>query len=124
MTIKEAISQVDALLQNTYDYKDKVRWLSDLDWMVKRELVDTHEGAESVNFVGYDVDTDPDTVLLAPAPFDKMYLRYLEAQIHKHNEENTRWNNAIMLYNNEWQSFADHYNRTHLPRQNGTRFIF
>lgn len=124
MTIREAISQVDSLLPNSYDNKEKVKWLSDLDWMVKRELVDTHDDAEIVTFIGYDDSTNQDTVLLAPAPFDKMYLRYLEAQIHKHNEENNRWNNAIMLYNNEWQSFADYYNRTHMPRQSGTRFVF
>lgn len=124
MTIREAIAQVDALLPNPYDKKEKVKWLSDLDWMVKRELADTHDGAKNINFVGYDEDTDLDTVLLAPAPFDKMYLRYLEAQIHKHNEENNRWNNAILLYNNEWQAFADYYNRTHMPLQHGTRFIF
>ena len=123
MTINEAISRVDALLQNTFSKLDKVRWLSDLDWMVKREIIDTHEGGSAVAFNGYDQDTDLNTVLLVPAPYDKIYLRWLEAQIHKHNEENKQFNNAILLYNSEWQSFADYYNRNYMPL-GSKRFLF
>lgn len=124
MTIKEAISRVDALLHNTYSTVDKVRWLSDLDGMVKLEIIDTHAGGENIQFGGYDVQTDMDKELLVPAPYDKIYLRWLEAQIHKHNDENKQYNNAIVLYNGEWQSFADYYNRTHMPLGGGKRFLF
>lgn len=124
MTIKDAINRVDALLQNTYPTVEKVLWLSELDGMVKREIIDTHVGGDAVRFTGYDVNTSMDTVLLVPAPYDKIYLWWLEAQIHKHNEENNRWNNAIVLYNSEWQAFAEYYNRNHMPLGGGKRFIF
>ena len=92
--------------------------------MIKKEIIDTHKGAESVNFTGYDNTTDLETELLAPPPYDKIYLRWLEAQIHKHNEEITKWNNTIVLYNNEWENFANYYNSNHRPISRGTRFVF
>lgn len=124
MTIREAIERVDTLLQNTYTTVDKVLWLSELDGMVKKDIIDTHVGGEAISFSGYTAETDMETVLLVPAPYDKIYLRWLEAQIHKHNDENKRWNNAILLYNSEWQAFADYYNRNHMPKSGGTRFLF
>ena len=53
MTIIEAINRVDSVKPNTYSQQDKVHWLSNLDGVVKREIIDTHEGGEDVKFEGY-----------------------------------------------------------------------
>lgn len=124
MTIIEAINRIDALIFNTYKQPDKIEWLSRLDSMVKRLIIDTHQGAESTSFSGYTVDTPLDTVLLVPAPYDEMYLRFLEAQIHYHNGEYDKYNNAIILYNTEFEAYQSYYNRTHMPVQRGRRFLF
>lgn len=115
MTIKEAINNVDKLVHNAYTVTEKIAWLSDLDGMVKINIIDTHEGGQTVAFEGYTDNTDLQTELLVQAPFDKVYLWWLEAQIHKHNEETNRWNNAIILYNHELDAFASYYHRTHRP---------
>ena len=81
MTIIEAINRTDSLKFNTYTQTDKVEWLSRLDSMVKRLIIDTHEGAESTSFSDYTANTPLDTVLLVPAPYDEMYLRWLEAHL-------------------------------------------
>lgn len=124
MKLIEAINKLDFLLHNTYTHAEKVEWLSNVDSDVKKHIIDTHEGAESVSFSGYDDDTDHHTELLIPAPYDVVYLRWLEAQIHYHNGEYDKYNNAIVLYNTSFAAFEAYYNRTHKPVGQGRRFLF
>lgn len=122
MTIREVLMQVDAELANTYEQKKKIGWLSQLDQRVKLLIVDTHEGAEHIQFSGYDETTDPDTILLVPPPFDEMYLRWLESQIHYRNQEEDRCNNATDAFNVLWAEYRNFYNRQHMPL--GTRLKY
>lgn len=124
MKIIEAITRLDALKFNTYTQTDKVEWLSGLDNMVKKHIIDTHEGAEDVIFTGYDESTDLQTELLVPAPHDEMYLRWLEAQIDYHNGEYDKYNNAIIMFNTVYEAYQSYYTRTHLPLIRGRRFRF
>lgn len=124
MTIAEVISKVDALKPNTYTPKDKVDWLSNLDARVKAQIIDTHEACYKPIFYGYDSILDQETILLVPAPYDEMYLRWLEAMIDYHNSEDERYNNAIMLFNNAYEGYKNHYTRTHMPLSKGKQFIF
>ena len=124
MTIREAVTSLDALKFNTYTQDDKVQWLSRLDSMVKAQIIDTHEGAEAVSFSGYTADTLPDTILLVPAPYDEVYLRWLEAQIDYHNGEYDKYNNAIIMFNTAFEAYQKHYNSAHKPVQRGRRFLF
>lgn len=115
MTLFEAISQINNLKPNTYSHTDKVKWLATLDGIIKTEIIDTHKGAEQVNFNGYDEDTDLSTELIVHAPYDSVYIRWLEAQIDYANNEYDKYNNSIELFNTAYTSFARHYNRTHMP---------
>ena len=122
MKIIEAINQNDALIHNTYTQSDKVKWLSRLDSMVKRHIIDTHEGADDVSFTGYDDLTDMQTELLIPAPYDEAYLRWLEAQIHYTNGEYEKYNNAIDMFNTTYTGYQNYYNRNHMPK--GKKFKY
>ena len=124
MTIAEAISKVDALKPNTYSTEDKVAWLSTLDARVKKQVINAHEYSDTIFFYGYDSKADMETELLVPAPYDEMYLRWLEAQIDYHNSEDDRYNNAIMLFNNAYDGYKKFYTRTHMPLSKGNRFVF
>ena len=115
MKIIEAITRVDAQIHNTYTQTDKVRWLSTLDSMVKRHIIDTHEGGENVTFTGYDANTDLQTELLMPAPYDEAYLRWIEAQICYTNGEYEKYNNAIDMFTTPYTGYQNYYNRTHMP---------
>lgn len=66
-------------------------------------------------FSGYTEETDPDTVLIVPAPWDALYLYWLEAQIDYYNGEMDRYNNAAGRFTLAQQEFIDHYHRTHRP---------
>jgi hypothetical protein len=122
MTIMEAIHRIDAIKPNTYEQTEKVRWLSTLDGIVKREIIDTHEGGDSNPFEGYTVDTNMTTTLLVPPPYDEIYLYYLEAKIDYWNGEVGKYNNSITMYNEAYRSFERYYNRTHMPK--GKKFKF
>ena len=124
MTIAEVISKVDALKPNTYTPEDKVEWLSTLDARVKSQIIDAHECIEPTFFCGYDGLADMETELLVPAPYDEMYLRWLEAMIDYHNSDDDRYNNAIILFNNAYDGYKKHYTRTHMPKSKGNRFVF
>lgn len=124
MTINEAITNIDNLKSNTYTPADKIGWLSRVDAMIKRNIIDTHEGAEDITFEGYTEETDPETVLLVPAPYDEMYLRYLEAQIDYSNGEYAKYNNSILTFNATYEAYGDFYNRSHIPKSAGKRFLF
>lgn len=116
MKIIEAINRIDALKRNTYSQPDKVQWLSRVDYMVKRHIIDTHEGAEEVTFTGYDSATDLNTELLVPAPYDELYLRWMEAMIDFHNGEYGKYNNAVDMFNTSYSNYQNYYNRTHMPK--------
>ena len=124
MTIAEAISKVDALKPNTYSVEDKLGWLSTLDTRIMTQIIETHELDEAIYFYGYDDPEDLEIDLLVPAPYDEMYLRWLEAMIDYHNSEDDRYNNSITLFNNAYEGYKTHYTRTHMPKSNGKRFVF
>ena len=123
MKIIEAINQIDSLKHNTYSQRDKILWLSRLDSMVKRLIIDTHEGGEDVIFTGYTETTDPETELLVSAPFDEMYLRWLEAQIDYANGEYGKYNNSILMYQTSYDGYANYYNRNHMPKGKSIKYF-
>lgn len=123
MKIIEAINQIDSLKPNTYSVKQKIYWLSQLESMVKRLVIDTHEGGENIPFDGFTEDTDTNTVLFMPAPFDMAYIYWLEAQIHYANEDIDMYNSAILMFNTAFNEFKSYYKRTHVSKGCG-RFQF
>lgn len=122
MTIMDAIYRIDELKPNSYSQSEKIKWLSSLDGLIKREIIDTHEGGENIVFSGYNENTDLSIVLLVPAPYDDIYLRWLETQIDYANGEYGKYNNSITMYNTAYSAYANYYNRTHMPI--GTKFKF
>ena len=122
MTIMEALYRVDELKPNSYSQVEKIKWLSVLDGMVKSEIIDTHEDGEDIVFNGYSEDTVLTTELLIPAPYDEIYIRWLEAQIDYNNAEYGKYNNSMAMYNTAYSAYERYYNRTHMPL--GKKFKF
>lgn len=123
MTIDEVIAQVDAVKPNTYSREEKIRWLSKVDGVIKKEIIDTHEGGEQVLFVGYDENTPLDTELIAKAPHDDLYRFWLEAQIDYANSEMGKYNNSITTFNTAYGAYARHYNRNHLHKATQIKYF-
>ena len=123
MTIIEAINRIDSLKPNSYSTEDKIAWLSIVDGEVKENIINTHEGSDKVAFNGYTEDTPLDTVLLIPAPYDDIYIKWLEAQIDYANGETKRFNNSIIMYNTAYSAFSRYYNRNHMPIGTSIKFF-
>lgn len=124
MTILEAVHKVDTLKPNSYTQPEKIKWLSTLDGIIKSEIIDTHEGGENVVFEGYDDESDLDTALLVPAPYDDIYIRWLEARIDYANGEYGKYNNSAEAYNTAFEVYSRYYNRQNMPKHTTKRFIF
>lgn len=125
MTVIEAINMVDALQPNMFTKADKVGWLSRLDMRVQHQILDTHEyneGEEEIDFQGYTEDEDDDTEMLAPPPYDEMYVHWLEAQINYYNMEYDGFNAANLLFNTNWDEYRNWYNKYHMPKTERKRF--
>ncbi|MBR6050766.1 MAG: hypothetical protein IKP68_06130 [Clostridia bacterium] len=118
MTIIEAINRTDAVKPNQYTQEEKIRWLSILDGMVKKEIIDVHEGADLVPFTPYAADTALDTVLLIAEPYaQEAYTAWLSAQIDYSNEEINRYANSMAAFNAAYSAYSAWYNRTYMPLQ-------
>lgn len=122
MTIHEAIEQIDELKPNIYSEPVKIRWLSELDGLIFKGIISTHEGAPET-FEGYTPTTDPDTELIAEAPYDCIYLHYLERQIDYWNGEYGRFNNSNAVYQVDYQEYYRWYNSTHMPLGTPIRYF-
>ena len=123
MTILEAIHRIDVLKPNTYTQAEKIRWLSELDGMVKREIIDTHEGGDEVKYEQYGDNVVLTTELLVPHPYDRIYLPWLQAQIDYLNGENGKYQNSMSMFNEAFRAFEKYYNRTHMPKGKKMKFF-
>ena len=123
MTIIEAIGMIDALKPNTFSETDKIKWLSNLDMSIKKEIIETHEGGIEIEFNGYDENTPLDTELLVEAPYDEMYVFCLESQIDYHNAEYGKYNNSVTAFNSAFNTFRNYYNRNHMPITQGLKYF-
>lgn len=122
MTVQEAIDRVDKLRPNQYDTETKTRWLSNLDGMIFREVIITHEHPHCTHFNGHSC---PDDELLVKEPYaGDIYNFYLQMQIDKENAEYKRYNQSVTMYNNAYQTFQDWYNRTHRPLPARAHFVY
>ncbi|MBE6946179.1 MAG: hypothetical protein E7459_08845 [Ruminococcaceae bacterium] len=115
MTIMEAITHFDHLTHNQISVPVKVVWLSGLDGLVHREILSTHKGAGPAAFSGYSADTDTDTRLLIPHPYDEIYRWYLEMKTWDTLGEMDRYNNAAQKYNMALLTYMDYINRNFTP---------
>lgn len=124
MTISEVIEVTDRLTPNAYDNADKVRWLMELDLLIYNDVVVTHEGGEDIERPLYTAG-DMAKELIVPEPYaEDIYVNYLQAKIAQHNSEDTKYNKAILFYNDGYERFAKAYNERHpvLPRRLYFRF--
>lgn len=119
MKIGEAIENARELMAGAVSDETLLRWLSALDGQVKLEIIDTHAGGGEVLFTPYGEDTDTDTELLIPQPYDEVYRYFLEAQMLFANGELEEYNAVAARYEESYAAYAAWYNRTHMSKQRG-----
>lgn len=105
MTPNKAIEIVDRVKINSYSEEDKLRWISDLDGMVQRLVIQTDKIKQ------YSYPEDMDKELLIAAPFENLYILYLEAQIDYHNREYGNYNNSAIMFETQYSEYKKDYIR-------------
>ena len=115
MTVREAIERADARTPNAAAWTEKLMWLSELEGKIAAEILDTHEGGGGV-FEPLTELTDKTMELLVPHPWDALYVSWLEAQIHLINREIDSYNNAMLIFQGQYNDYARYYNRTRRPK--------
>ena len=119
MTIIEAINQINHLRPNNYTQQEKIFWLSELDGVVKAEILDATEEGRGIAFSGYDDNSSLHTSLLIPPPYDEIYLFWLASRIDFWNSEYDLYNNSILMFNTAFKAYHDHYNSRNGPARAG-----
>lgn len=119
MTVIQALNALDREKPNVFTQEEKVSWLNELEAMVVREIINTHEGgAMEIPVLGADMAQN----LLAPVPYDRMYPLYLAAQVDRLNGETGKYNNSITLFMTAYGEYRNWYNRTHMPLGGAVRY--
>ena len=109
MTANKVIEIIDNLRPNSYDEEIKLKWISTLDGMVRR-LVIQQGDAEP-----YRYPEDMEKELLIPYPFDNAYELYVEAMIDYYNREYDYYNNSVQRFEAAFSEFKKAYIRGHVP---------
>lgn len=99
MTVIEAIERADNLRPNPFEEKQKVRWLSELDGKIAREVL------KDKAFIGYDYSSDSEKTLIIPDEYADVYLFYLCSMIDFFSRDYAEYNNSVELYNKAFSGY-------------------
>ena len=120
LTIQDIFDEVDTLVPNFYSSSQKLRWFNDLEYKIYKEIFTEFYPGELPDYADH-ADAS-ETPLLDDAYGRDMYLHYLVAQIDFYNDEYSKYNQAITLFNNAYKAFEDYYTRTYSSnREHGWR---
>ena len=107
MTPNKVIEKVDGRRPNAYDEEIKLGWISNLDGMVKRLVMQEDE------ITPYSYPEDMDKELVIPFPFDDLYELYIESMIDYYNREYGNYNNSAMMFEAQFTEYKKDYIRKH-----------
>ena len=107
MTPNKVIEKVDGRRPNAYDEETKLGWISNLDGMVKRLIIQEDE------ITPYSYPEDMDKELVVPFPFDDLYELYIESMIDYYNREYGNYNNSAMMFEAQFTEYKKDYIRKH-----------
>lgn len=115
MTIQNIIDRITALRnEKKATSRFIVSNINEIEWKIKREIVDTHEGAEKYPFDGYDAD-EADMKLIAPEPYSELYIKWILYQLDLANNDMTNAANSLALFKSDYNDFKCWYRRNHMP---------
>lgn len=112
MTIRNVVDKIMRQRPGAMTKDDLIELLHTLDLRIKKEIVDTHEGWQSVIVPEYSAE-DEETELLVPAPYDSMYAFYLESRIDYAQQEYGKFNNSNAMFQAEYSAYRNYYNQCH-----------
>ncbi len=107
MTVQNFLDITGALSPGGPSVAVKLRWLSEIEGRVRVELLG--EPAEGITPI--DTATPRDTVLAAPAPYDRLYWMHHVAMTDYLAGDAVRYENAAALFNEAYAAFGRYLQR-------------
>ena len=137
MTAAEVIAQFNNENPNIQiDDSQKVEWHKKLESMVIENVISTHEhDLEDETNIGISVSGstlivkpagtladhidsfDMDTELLVPAPYDDMYVFYIDQRSKYGTKDTKLYNIASTQFNNIYLAYQQYFNRNYKPKE-------
>lgn len=137
MKLREAIEKTDRLHPNTIGFEEKTQWLSDLDYTIYSEQIqskidepmeividpdDPPEDPEKVKptpvpFKPYVYDADSEKELIVKAPYEELYIAYLAAKCDFYEGDTASYQNQMIMFNSLYNEYCAAYTRAHMPKQ-------
>lgn len=119
MTLQNVIERVTEARNEKNSTNDFIiAKINEIEWKIKREIVDVHEGAEKFSFDGY-FATELDVKLIAPEPYSELYIKWVLYQIDLGNNSMKDAANSLGLFNKDFNDFSVWYTRNHVPLHRG-----
>ena len=116
MTIQQALDTADEMMPNMMSRRLKMAFLTEIEQLVHQEIIMKHEHTqEQETLPVYTEDKDPETELLIPDPYSKIYYYYLISRIDEQNLEIDKFNTHWALFENNYDTMSDWYTRNHMP---------
>lgn len=115
MTISDVVLEIGRIKPHSYTEDTLRRWLSELDGKVWEDLMCHYLPADEKPSLPYAAD-DTLAALLIPFPHEDVYIKFLGAQIDFHNGDVERYNNSMMMFTEQYQTFVDSFTRSHMGR--------
>ena len=119
MTIQKITERITALRnESKATNKFIISNINEIEWKIKREIVDVHEGAEKYPFDGYDSEK-LDVTLIAPEPYSELYIKWILYQLDLANNDMSNAANSLALFKSDYEDFSRWYRRSHMPKARG-----
>ena len=110
MTINKVLEQLSRLEPHTFSDEDLAAWVLQLDAQLFTELAMPQDTERPRTW-----PEDGDIPLTAMAPYDELYLYYIQAKVEFFQREYDHYENTMAMYDNAVSEWRKQYRRTHIP---------
>lgn len=102
MTIRELLEKINKEKPNSFTEADLIAFVNEVEAEVAEQF-----GEDEVPAYSYEHDDELDKELLAPAPYDRLYVSYVKMQIDYAQEEYDSFANNQAQHVHDFQDFTD-----------------
>ncbi len=115
MTVSECVAMADKMRPNDLTAADKYRFVSEAEAKVQKEIM----LLRSPECVKYQAPSDAGIELLAPAPWDMLYVHYTVLMIDFTLEDYDKYNNDLAAFNEVYTAYMAHFAEKYRPADGG-----
>ncbi len=108
MTINEMIERVNILIPNQFEDSQLVYWVNILEASIQRDFFGDRR---MQNIYQYKLEDDREAELIAPPPYDDIYVNYVAARVAYTNQETEQYNNFNELFAGMYEKYKEDFTR-------------